>query len=238
MLTPQTSKNIIISSIAGLLALFSCSTPTIENIVDHHHAPDKTERIDDSTVCYSFNVNDREKDMIYISKSDTIANVKYKETEVYENLIFYDKTRHIIKIKQCLRLEGIESRINESIYFKSDGTIDSSSSRLLFFELLGDSIRFHSDNQAFFNKTRILIGDNDIFDKWKWKNPIKFETTSSYLTIPNSFKGKKCLFQRITTDKKGRDESGYDIYFDTENIICRDIKKALVCFPENHSNKK
>lgn len=191
------------------------------------------ERIDDSTICYSYNVSNNEKDMIYVCKADTIANVRFSETEMYENHVFYDKNKNKIKIKQCLKPIGIEERINnESVYFKDNGIIDTSDSRILFCEVIGDSIRIYADNKSFYNKTRILIGDTNVFDIWVWKNPIKFESKSSFLTIPNSFKGKKCVFQRISTDKKGEDESGYDIYFETENIICRDVTKSLVYFPE------
>lgn len=232
MLTFRTINNIVIFSLIGLISLFSCSSPTTKVNSYNNQPPDKTEKIDDSTVCYSFNLSDTEKDMIYVCKGDTITKVRYNETEVYENHIFYDKAKNIIKINQYLKPIGIKERINEIIYFKDNRTIDSSDSRVLFCEIKGDSLRFHADNHSLFNKTRILIGDTNVFEKWDWKNPIKFETNSSYITIPNSFKGKKCVFQRITTDKEGEDKSGYDIYFETENIICRDIEKSLVCFPK------
>lgn len=191
--------------------------------------PDRIEKVDDSTVCHSYTLSDNEKEMFYLSKGDTTTHVIVFVTEFYSNYVFFNKDKKISKIKQYLQPVGIRERINEIVRFTPQGAIDTTNSHLLTFFDLGDSIRLHADNYYAFDKTRVLIGDSNIFERSAWKNPDMFESTSSYLTISKSVKGRKCVFQRITTDEKGRDQSGYDIYFDVENLICRDIYTSLVC---------
>jgi hypothetical protein len=194
--------------------------------------PDSVEGVDDSTVCHSYSRADKNIDMFYISKTDTTARIRYSENEYYSNYTFLDESGKILKIKQYLRPIGIKERINEIVIFGNEGTIDSLQSTLLRAELIGDSIQLHADNQKQFSLTRVLAGEGP-FDQFLWSTYSTFETHSSYITIPKSIAGKHCVFQRVETDKNGKDQEGYDIYFDLDNLLCRDITVSLICPDKN-----
>lgn len=188
-----------------------------------------TEKLNDSTTEYSFWINKSEAICYIVFRQDTIERYRYLETSGYAHYSYFNKNGAIEEMQQMVFLDD-ETFPNESINFDTNGTIIDSESSYLKATTDKDSVRISLNSGfGYFNKIRVIISDNEKFNINSWKIIDTVETFNPCISLHKNYESKKCKLQVIKTDKNGKDESGRDFYFDLKNLMCRDVKKSLLC---------
>lgn len=215
--------------ICTILLCISCENEA-EKIKDRKYI-EVTKEFDtnDSITTYTYWLNRNEAQVFQIGyKKDTVAFYQYEISDLYHNYTFFNTNGSIQKIKQYLEVNG-KMRINELVEFDEKGTLIQRTANYITFDVNKDSIFLKSPDSLFFNKLRVLIGDKITFDRNKWAKIDTIISYRSYIAVPLKYKGRKCVFQAIKSDEFGTDKNGQDFYFDIDNLMCRDIKKSLIC---------
>lgn len=187
-----------------------------------------TEQLNDSTTEFTNWIDSTKADCFLISKADTLDRYRYKSKDLYYSYLHFKKDSTFYKLKQFVRIKPNDIRLNEIVYIDEQKKIDEKNSSYIHMEPIGDSLKIRNPNSTYFNKLRILIGEEKTFNRDEWKKIDTIVSFAPYIMISLNNKGRKCIFQTIQTDSKGIELGGQDFYFDIENLKYRDITKSLV----------
>lgn len=221
---------IIVIYLVACLAIQSCfhtdSNDSESN--NEKHLKMTTDKLNDTTIEFSYWKDSLNANCFLVSKLDTIERYTYTSSNEYRNYTYFNKKGIIYKIKQFVAFPN-EIKLNEIIYLNDVGEISDEKSFYIKAEILNDSIKLTAFPTNYFNKIVVVVSDGNTFNKQKWVKTDTLKLLKKYIVLSKKYIGQKCLLQAIKTDKFGADESGKDYYFDFDNLICRDIKKSLIC---------
>jgi hypothetical protein len=222
-------KIVKIIAVTKCLVAQSCWNPdSKDSTFNNKYIKVTSDTLNESTIEFSYWKDKSNADCFLVSKKDTIDRYEYTSRDEYRNYLYIDKKGAIYKLKQFVAF-GNEFKLNEIVHFNDEGAVNNKTSFYLKTERLNDSVKISAFPVDYFNKIRVLIGNEDSFNNQKWIKADTLQSLKNYIILSVKYARRKCLLQAIKTDELGADESGKDFYFDIDNLICREIKKTLVC---------
>lgn len=212
-----------------LVGLFSsCGVPQTQEMQKVRYHRVDMEKLNDSTIEYTNWVDTNHADIFLISKLDTIDRYTLSKDKGYFSYKYFNERAEVVKLKLYVKVAG-RFKLNEIIFIDSQGQVIKDRSLYIQTEEKKDSLKLTVSNE--FNRTFIIAGDTTAadFDTDKWIKADTVKSPRNFVVVPKELGNRKCMLRAIILDKKGNVEGGMDFYFDVNNLLCRDVRKALIC---------
>lgn len=211
-----------------LLILFlSCGEAPTNKVYSHLNY----EQVNDSTVDVLRWIDSLNGLYLKIQNKDTISKALVSKFGDYLHYKYINQSGVIITLKLFVKIND-KYNLNEIIYFDEHNRIKESESTYIMCDTFNDSIKLTLPSK-YFNRTSVVLSDDDTFDNTSWINVDTLNSQYNYIVIPKKHEKKGILIgiKDSVLQNEGefsKMESSSKIYFDSNNLRNRDIRKSLL----------